>query len=180
MAADVGSEAGPLALARVPAHRKRRLETPEQPAQKPTINLKGSVMRLLSGGKAFVAVAVVLAACVLTGERAAAAVAAGFAAIPGSFKPASDVDMGRFSSTKMTIEVVLAPRNESQLSDLLAKLYDSNSASYRQWLAKGEFYARFGPSDAQIAAVEAHLQASGLLVEKSSSPFLVRADRAPW
>ena len=121
--------------------------------------------------------AFVVAAFTLAGERPAAAVTAGdgFSAIPGSFKPTTDVDLGAFSSPNMTVEVALAPRNESQLSALLTSLYDSNSASYQQWLGKGEFYSRFAPSEAQIAAVAAHLQASGLIVQPSSSPFLVRA-----
>ncbi len=121
--------------------------------------------------------AFVVAAFTLAGERPAAAVAAsdGFSAIAGSFKPTTDVDLGEFSSPNMTVEVALAPRNESQLSALLTSLYDSNSASYQQWLGKGEFYSRFAPSEAQIAAITEHLQASGLVVQPSSSPFLVRA-----
>jgi subtilase family serine protease len=99
----------------------------------------------------------------------------GFSAIPGSIKPTTDLDTGEFTSSKMSVEVVLAPRDPSQLSDLLTNLYDSNSASYRQWLAKGEFNSRFAPTDAQIAAIADHLRASGLVVEESSSPFLVRA-----
>lgn len=98
-----------------------------------------------------------------------------FSAIPGSIKPTTDVVTGEFSSPKMTVEVVLAPRNESQLSDLLANLYNPQSESYQHWLGKGEFYSRFAPSNAQIAAIADYLQASGLVVEQSSSPFLLRA-----
>lgn len=98
-----------------------------------------------------------------------------FSEIPGSFRPTIDFDTGNFSSPKMTVEVVLAPRNDSQLTDLLENLYNPKSNSYRQWLAKGEFNSRFAPSDEQIAAVADHLRASGLVVEPSSSPFLVRA-----
>jgi subtilase family serine protease len=116
----------------------------------------------------------VVAASVLTGGWAAAA-SDSLVAIPGSFKPTTDVDTGEFSSSKIQVEVVLAPRNGSQLSDLLANLYNSESKSYQQWLAQGEFYSRFAPSDAQIAAVTQHLQASGLTVAPSSSPFLIRA-----
>src|ERR1700730_2804000 len=97
-----------------------------------------------------------------------------FSAIPGSIKPTTDVDTGEFSSPKMTVDVVLAPRNESELSDLLANIYNPKSDRYRHWLGTGEFYSRFAPSDAQAAAIADHLQASGLVVEQSSSPFLVR------
>jgi subtilase family serine protease len=133
-------------------------------------------MRLLSNCTAVVVVAVVMAVCALGGQNAAAAgSSSGFSAIAGSFAPTSDVDTGEFSSSQMTVQVVLAPSNESQLSGLLADLYDSNSASYQQWLSNGDFYSRFAPSDAQIALIANHLQASGLVVQKSSSPFLVRA-----
>ena len=99
----------------------------------------------------------------------------GVSAIPGSIKPTTDVDMGEFSSPQMAVYVVLAPRNESELSDLLANVYNPKSDSYRHWLGKGEFYSRFAPSDAQAAAIADYLRASGLVVEQSSSPFLVRA-----
>ncbi|HXZ32805.1 MAG TPA: S53 family peptidase [Terriglobales bacterium] len=133
-----------------------------------------------------VVVAVVMASSVPADKRvvvfaaspesdAAITVDYGFSEIPGSFKPTIDLDMGEYNSPKMVVQVVLAPRNESQLSALLANLYDPKSKTYRQWLAKGEFYSRFAPSDEQIAAVADHLRASGLVVEPSSSPFLVRA-----
>ncbi len=99
----------------------------------------------------------------------------GFSAIPGSVNPTTDVVTGEFSSPKMTVDVVLAPRNESELSDLLANVYNPKSDSYRHWLGKGQFYSRFAPSDAQTAAIADYLRASGLTVKQSSSPFLVRA-----
>lgn len=127
-------------------------------------------------------VAIVVATVVLGGQKSLAAetrsalTAEGdFPEIPGSFRPSIDVDMGEYSSPKMTVEVVLVPRNESQLNKLLENLYNPNSKSFRRWLATGEFYSRFAPSQALIAAIEDHLRASGLAVEQSSSPFLVRA-----
>jgi len=115
-----------------------------------------------------------------TGATAAAAsgsAAAGESAvaIPASFRATTDVDTGEFSSANMTVEVVLAPGNQAQLDDLLANAYDPGNPSYHQWLATGEFYARFAPSSAQVAAVSEHLQANGLVIQPSSSPFLVRA-----
>jgi kumamolisin len=98
-----------------------------------------------------------------------------FSAIPGSFDSTTDADTGAFSSPRMTVDVVLAPRNEPDLANLLSSLYDAKSASYHQWLSKGEFYSRFAPSQAQIKAVADFLRESGLDVEESSSPFLVRA-----
>jgi subtilase family serine protease len=96
-------------------------------------------------------------------------------AIAGSVRPTTDLDMGEFSSSRMTVDVVLAPSNQPELSALVGKVYDPQSSSYQQWLAKGEFYSRFAPSTVQSAAVAEYLQAHGLVIEQSSSPFLVRA-----
>ena len=74
-------------------------------------------MRLLSYRAAVVVAAVIVAASVLAGERAAAS-ADDFSAIPGSTRLTTDVDMGQFSSSNMTVDVVLAPNNESELSGL--------------------------------------------------------------
>ncbi len=135
-------------------------------------------MRLLRNRTAVVAVLAFVNIVVATSSaqsQTAIKAGEGFSEIPGSFRPTTDLDMGEYSSPEMTIEVVLAPRNESQLSDLLENLYNPKSASYRQWLAQGEFNSRFAPSDEQIEAVSDHLRASGLVVEPSSSPFFVRA-----
>jgi len=137
-------------------------------------------MHCISKFTAFIVTAVVAATGAFAGDRAVAAAssaAAGdsLAAIPGSLTPNIGADIGEFNSANMTVEVVLAPSNEAQLDELLKSVYDPTGASYQQWLGTGEFYSRFAPSDAQIAAVQAHLQSHGLLVQASSSPFLVRA-----
>ena len=133
-------------------------------------------MRLLFNRAAVALMAVIAAAGVLAGERAAAAVD-DFSAIPGSARLTTDVDMGGFSSSNMTVDVVLAPSNESELSGLLASVYDPKSQSYHRWLGQGEFNMRFAPSSAQVAAVTDYLRESGLDVEESSSPFLLRVKR---
>src|SRR5580698_4377501 len=86
----------------------------------------------------------------------------GFAAIAGSFKKTIDVDTGAFSSSRMSVEVVLAPRNGSQLDGLLTDLYDTKSKNYQHWLGQGEFLSRFAPDPAKIAAVTDYLRESGL------------------
>jgi kumamolisin len=105
---------------------------------------------------------------------ACAAAENGFAALHSSTRPTTDVVTGKFSSSRMTVDVVLAPNNEAELSDLLADVYNPKSANYQHWLGQGEFYARFAPSKAQTAAVTDYLRESGLDVEESLSPFLVR------
>jgi subtilase family serine protease len=98
-----------------------------------------------------------------------------FVALARSFKPTADLDTGAFASPSMSIEVALAPRNEAQLSGLLRALYDPSSMGYRHWLKRGEFIASFAPDRASAGAVSDYLRASGLVIEPSSSPFLVRA-----
>ncbi len=117
--------------------------------------------------------ALVVAALVTV--TANAQVADGLATIAGSLTASIDPDIGAFNSSSMTVEVVLAPSNEAQLNGLLRSLYDPSGASYQHWLGAGEFNSRFAPSAAQISAVQQHLQSYGLVVQASSSPFLVRA-----
>jgi subtilase family serine protease len=99
----------------------------------------------------------------------------GFAAIASSFRPTTDTDTGAFTSSQMSVDVVLAPQNPVEISALLADVYNTNSKNYQHWLAQGEFYSRFAPTSAQTAAVAAYLRASGLDVEPTTSPFLLRA-----
>ena len=98
----------------------------------------------------------------------------GFAALTGSVNRTTDTVTGKFSSSHMVVDVVLAPNNESELSSLLADVYNPQSKNYQHWLGQGEFYARFAPTAAQTEAVTAYLKESGLDVEASSSPFMVR------
>ncbi len=97
----------------------------------------------------------------------------GFATVGGSVKPTTDMDMGAFTSPHMSFEVVLASRDAAGMEKLLTDLYKPN-AKGQQWLSKGEFNARFAPDPAQAAAVADYLRQSGLDVEKTSSPFLLR------
>jgi kumamolisin len=99
----------------------------------------------------------------------------GFAAIGGQVRPTTDSDLGELTRVHMSVEVVLAPRNSPELSAMLTDLYDVSSPNYQHWLAKGEFSSRFAPDGAQIADVAAYLTESGLDVEPTSSPFLLRA-----
>src|ERR1700733_3442453 len=97
----------------------------------------------------------------------------GFATVGGNVKPTTDVDMGEFTNPHMSVVVVLAPRDASGLSTLLADLYNTNNKN-QHWLGKGEFYSRFAPDPAQAGAVADYLRESGFEVEQTSSPFLVR------
>src|ERR1700755_246325 len=108
----------------------------------------------------------------LMGHSAAAV--SGLAEIAGSLQQNVGADHGEFNSTKMTIDIVLAPDNQAELTSLLTAVYDQNGPKYQQWLASGEFESRFAPNAARVAELTGYLQAGGLTLEKSSSPFLLR------
>ncbi|HUN25709.1 MAG TPA: S53 family peptidase [Steroidobacteraceae bacterium] len=110
------------------------------------------------------------------GSASAADLVPGRTAIPGSFRPSTDADTGEFTSSSMTVEIVLAPSNAAALAQLLSDVYNPQSANYHQWLQAGEFYSRFAPSSAVVAAVTSYLQSSGLTVLETSSPFLLRVN----
>ena len=122
-----------------------------------------------------------LAMSAMTGAFATSALASPAAAAPryvaltGSATATTDAATGSYSSSRMSIEVALAPRNEAGLNSLMRGLYTRGSGSYQDWLAKGQFDARFAPAAATRAAVGQYLRQRGLTVEASSSPFLVRA-----
>jgi subtilase family serine protease len=105
----------------------------------------------------------------------AGAVSPRFATVRSSVLPTTNVATGEFKSAAMSIEVVLAPSHEAQLQALLERVYSPTSTSYRHWLAKGQFAKRFAPSRAERAGVARYLASNQLVVERSSSPFLVRA-----
>ena len=137
-----------------------------------------SARRLVCRSIAAVGALSILAGAAAMSAAATASAAEPLTTIAGSFRLSTDADAGEFTTPKMTIEVVLAPRNPAELETHLADLYRSGSPSYHQWLETGEFYSRYAPGANQIAAVVSHLAASGLTVEPSSSPFLVRASGA--
>jgi len=122
-----------------------------------------------------------LAMIAMTGAFATSALASPAAAAPryvaltGSATATTDAATGSYSSTGMSIEVALAPRNAAGLNSLLRGLYTRGSGDYQRWLAKGQFDARFAPGAATRSAVAGYLRQHGLAVGASSSPFLVRA-----
>jgi kumamolisin len=99
----------------------------------------------------------------------------GYVALANSVPETTDNVTGSYSSSKMQIEVAVAPRDEAGLNAMLAALYDKNSPSYHHWLTSGQFDARYGPTPAARAAVAKFLSSSGLAVVPSGSPYLVRA-----
>jgi kumamolisin len=112
------------------------------------------------------------------GSMAAAAAPAGpvpLVTLANSVPATTDHQAGPFTSSAMTVQVVLAPRNEAGLNSALKAMYTKGSSSYHHWLAKGAFNARFAPAASTRSAVATYLRHAGLTVKPTSSPFLVRA-----
>jgi subtilase family serine protease len=122
-----------------------------------------------------------LALTAATGAYAAGAVAAPssrgpqLAALKASVNPTTDHITGAYHSARMSVEVALAPRNASGMQRALKAIYTKHSGSYHRWLAKGKFDASYAPTRAVQSAVKAYLRSEGLKIDRSASPFLVRA-----
>jgi kumamolisin len=95
--------------------------------------------------------------------------------IPGSYLPIHATKTGQLSASRMSVEVVLQPGNAKGLNSLLDGLYTKGSADYGQWLSAGQFDSRFAPSSATVRAMTSYLQAKGLSVQGTDTPFLLRA-----
>ena len=86
--------------------------------------------------------------------------------------PLGAADLGAVSGgTTMTVTVTLAIPDQSALTTFLSGLADPASPYYQQYVTPGQFGPMFGPSLAQVAAVQSALRAAGL------SPEPVAPDR---
>jgi Domain of unknown function DUF11/Pro-kumamolisin, activation domain len=86
--------------------------------------------------------------------------------LPGSL-PAGARALGPVpGSTRVAVELVLAPGDPGAISSLLAGLYDPTSADYHRWLRPGAFLARFGPPAGELKAVQAWLASAGATVTR--------------
>jgi subtilase family serine protease len=143
----------------------------------------GSVQRFGWGFLAGLVSAVALAFVVPAGAAASApsakvrahGAAQSMAQIRGSYLATSATKTGKLTTRQMSVEVVLKPGNEAGLSSLLSDLYTPGSADYGHWLAAGQFDSQFAPSQATVQATTAYLQGEGLTVQRTLTPFLLRA-----
>jgi kumamolisin len=112
-----------------------------------------------------------------TGQATAAtsAVTPSYTAINDSMTPTSNASSGAYSAPKMTVEVSLAPRDGAGLNRELQAVYTSGSRQYHQFLAKGQFDARYVPAASTVSEVESYLRGQGLSVAPTDSPFLLAA-----
>ena len=68
------------------------------------------------------------------------------------------------SAQRLSLAISLPLRNEAELDDLLQQIYDPQSSNYHQYLSVLEFTGRFGPTEADYAAVLSFARANGLAV----------------
>jgi hypothetical protein len=79
--------------------------------------------------------------------------------------PSGAVRLGAVSpQSVLHLEVTLRVRRPAALTAFIAALSDRRSPLFHRFLRRGQFAARFGPTSAQIATVEADLRSDGLAV----------------
>ncbi len=102
--------------------------------------------------------------------RGAGTAAVGMAALV----PPGAADLGLATpSARLSIDVVLQPRNAAALDAFVAGVSDPSSPLYGHYLAKGEFGRVFGATPATVTAVSASLRAAGLHVGPVSANDLL-------
>jgi subtilase family serine protease len=77
------------------------------------------------------------------------------------------------STQRLSLAISLPLRNESELDDLLEQIYDPQNLSSRQYLSVQEFASRFGPGEADYAAVLRFAEVNGLAVIDSAANRMV-------
>src|SRR5215469_5234383 len=82
-------------------------------------------------------------------------------------------------ATTVSGAVVLQPRDPSALTDFIAQVTDKRSPLFHHYLTPESFAARFGPTQAAIAAVKSQLEASGLTVTDVARDGLIVDFQAP-
>lgn len=71
-------------------------------------------------------------------------------------------------ASKIHLTISLKLRNTAKLKQFLQELHNPRSPSYRQFLTPMEFTAQYGPTRAQVAAVEKYLKGYGVKVKDVS------------
>lgn len=120
-----------------------------------------------------------LATVAVTGGLVATPVSAsngpGYVALEDSLMTTAGHRIGSYSSSRMSIEVSLAPSHPAALASELRAAYTKASGSYHHWLRRGQFDIRYAPSATERAAVARYLRSQGMSLARSASPFLIRA-----
>jgi subtilase family serine protease len=131
--------------------------------------------------------AVSSAAIAAIAASAGLAGAASLAAGPAAAAPASTARVGSLvllpqgvralgalsSSTQISVDVTLQPRDPAALTAFASAVSTPGSPLFREYLPKGAFAGRFGPTTAAISAVEASLRSEGLRPGAITSNHLI-------
>jgi subtilase family serine protease len=96
-----------------------------------------------------------------------------FTALGNSLPATTDKMTGAYTASKMSVEVALAPRNETGLTQELQAVYTQGTRQYHKFLAKGQFDAQFAPAASTVTGVKNYLTGQGLSVSATDSPFLL-------
>jgi hypothetical protein len=115
------------------------------------------------------------------GVRGTAATRGVFRTVPGPPRAADThvgaggcSDDGRLpSAQRLNVAMTLSLRNETQLDDLLRRLYDPTSPDYRKFLTVEQFTAQFGPTEVDYRAVVSFAESHGLAVKAATLKRLV-------
>ncbi len=79
-------------------------------------------------------------------------------------------DQGATAPTEAVRGLVgLSLHNTSQLDSLIRDQYDPGSSQFRRYLSAGDFVGQFGPSDADVSAVQGYLTAHGFKVDRTAT-----------
>ena len=78
---------------------------------------------------------------------------------------------------RLSLAISLPLRNEDALDEFLQDLYDPNSPSFHQYLSVEEFATRFGPTEADYAAVVDFAERNGLtMIGKAANRVVLDVD----
>ncbi len=126
-----------------------------------TNGFNGRVLRLLS------AAALIVVATTLTAGIAAAQTTT---TLSGNHAfEAANLSFPAAANHPLTVHVSFALRNRAALTKLLSELNDPASPQYHHWLTPAEFEARFGRTQAEVAAVREWLLGQGFQVVHEDS-----------
>jgi hypothetical protein len=137
-------------------------------------------MRVRSGGAVAVGVSLVIAGVgmVLGGSGAGAVTPDSSALVPlvgtTAAIPAGAQVLGpAVSDLRLTVDVVLRPRDPGALDAFIRSVSTPGSPQYRHYLGAGQFASDFGPTPATVAATRQWLAATGLVVGRTTQDGLL-------
>src|SRR6185437_2347918 len=89
--------------------------------------------------------------------------------LPAGARPLGMLPAGARVSGGVALKLPDAPA----VANFIAAVSSPRSAAYQQYLSRGQFASRFGPSAAAVAAVRRQLQSDGLTVSGVSANHLL-------